>query len=610
MIRTPLRPLARILRARERGENPDDIEAENRRRRHEEIEARAHRRAEGRLVLMAGLFAMAFATVGVRMGALAASEPAEPGAQVLSAQIMSQRADITDRRGRVLATNLLTHSVYAHPHQMVDPVGAARGLKRIFPDLDEERLIRDFTGDRRFMWIKRKISPEQMQAVHDLGEPGLLFGPREMRVYPNGDVAAHILGGSGFGNEGVNSAEVIGIAGVEKAFDAWLRDPANEGAPLALSIDLTVQQAMEDVLATGMRVMNAVGATGILMEVRTGEIIAMASLPDFDPNDRPRPLLTGEPSDSPLFNRAVQGQYELGSTFKIFPVAQALDLGLVNPSTGISAAAPMRIGRFLINDFHNYGRELSVTDVIVKSSNVATVRIAQMIGVERQRDFLRKLGLFEPTSVEMVEAPTGQPLVPQRWPAVTAATVSFGHGLAASPLHLAAAYGTIANGGKRVTPTLIHGRQRPEGEQVLSPRAAAMAVDMLRQVVTRGTARGAEVPGYEVAGKTGTADKPRATGGYYKNKVIATFAAVFPASDPKYVLIVALDEPSTRNANGIETRTAGTTAVPVAAEVIRRIGPLLGLEPKTDEKLPTIAPRFAPRVEPGKEAGVRLVANQ
>ena len=610
MIRTPLRPLARILRARERGENPDDIEAENRRRRHEEIEARAHRRAEGRLVLMAGLFAMAFATVGVRMGALAASEPAEPGAQVLSAQIMSQRADITDRRGRVLATNLLTHSVYAHPHQMVDPVGAARGLKRIFPDLDEERLIRDFTGDRRFMWIKRKISPEQMQAVHDLGEPGLLFGPREMRVYPNGDVAAHILGGSGFGNEGVNSAEVIGIAGVEKAFDAWLRDPANEGAPLALSIDLTVQQAMEDVLATGMRVMNAVGATGILMEVRTGEIIAMASLPDFDPNDRPRPLLTGEPSDSPLFNRAVQGQYELGSTFKIFPVAQALDLGLVNPSTGISAAAPMRIGRFLINDFHNYGRELSVTDVIVKSSNVATVRIAQMIGVERQRDFLRKLGLFEPTSVEMVEAPTGQPLVPQRWPAVTAVTVSFGHGLAASPLHLAAAYGTIANGGKRVTPTLIHGRQRPEGEQVLSPRAAAMAVDMLRQVVTRGTARGAEVPGYEVAGKTGTADKPRATGGYYKNKVIATFAAVFPASDPKYVLIVALDEPSTRNANGIETRTAGTTAVPVAAEVIRRIGPLLGLEPKTDEKLPTIAPRFAPRVEPGKEAGVRLVANQ
>lgn len=336
----------------------------------------------------------------------------------------------------------------------------------------------------------------------------------------------------------------------------------------------------------------------------------MASLPDFDPNDRPRPLLTGEPSDSPLFNRAVQGQYELGSTFKIFPVAQALDLGLINPSTGINASAPMRIGRFLINDFHNYGKELSVTDVIVKSSNVATVRIAQMIGPDRQKDFLEKLGLFVPTTIEMVEAPTGQPLVPTRWPAVTAATVSFGHGLAASPLHLAAAYATIANGGRKVTPTLVHDRQRPEGEQVLSPRAAAMAVDMLRQVVTRGTARQAEVPGYEIAGKTGSADKPRASGGYYKDKVIATFASVFPASDPKYVLIVSLDEPTAQIGNGAESRTAGYTAVPVAAEVIRRIGPLLDMEPVTDEILPTIAGRFEPRVEPDEGAEIKLVANQ
>ena len=559
---------------------------------------------------MAGCFLLAFGTVAARMGTLASSAAAEPRGQVLSAQIISQRADIIDRRGHVLATNLLTHSVYAHPHQMVDPVGTAQGLARIFPDLEVERLTRDFTGDRKFMWIKRKISPEQMQAVHDLGEPGLLFGPREMRIYPNGDIASHVLGGSGFGNEGVSSAEVIGIAGVEKAFDAWLRDPANEGAPLALSIDLTLQQAMEDVLSSGMNVMNAKGATGILMEVKTGEIVAMASLPDFDPNDRPRPLLTGEPSDSPLFNRAVQGQYELGSTFKIFPVAQALDLGLVNPSSGINASAPMRIGRFLINDFHNYGKELSVTDVIVKSSNVATVRIAQMIGPDRQKDFLQKLGLFAPTPIEMVEAPTGQPLVPTRWPAVTSATVSFGHGLAASPLHLAVAYATIANGGKRVTPTLIHGRQRPEGEQVLSPRAAAMSVDMLRQVVTRGTARQAEVPGYEVAGKTGTADKPRSSGGYYKNKVIATFASVFPASDPKYVLIVALDEPTAQIGNGQESRTAGYTAVPVAAELIRRVGPLLGLEPVTDENLPTIAARFEPRVEPVQGPEIKLVANQ
>ena len=307
MIRTPLRPLARILRARERGENPDDIEAENRRLRHERIQARAQRRSEMRVVLMASCFILAFATVGVRMGVMASSDPSEPRSQVSSAQIMSQRADITDREGRVLATNLLTHSVYAHPHQMVDPIGAAQGLARIFDDLDQERLIREFTGDRKFLWIKRKISPEQMQAVHDLGEPGLLFGPREMRIYPNGHVASHILGGSGFGNEGVNSAEVVGVAGVEKAFDGWLRDPANEGAPLALSIDLAAQSAMEEVLASGMKLMNAKGAGAVLMEIRTGEIVAMTSLPDFDPNDRPRPLLTGDASASPVLIRIVQG---------------------------------------------------------------------------------------------------------------------------------------------------------------------------------------------------------------------------------------------------------------------------------------------------------------
>ena len=610
MIRTPLRPLARILRARETGQNPDEVEAENRAMRHAAIQDRTRRRFEGRLVLMAACFVLGFGTVGLRMAALATSEPSEPRAQVLSSQIISQRADITDRRGRVMATNLLTHSLYAHPNQMVDPVRAAKGLAAIFPDLKEERLIRDFTSQRKFMWIKRKLSPEQMQAVHDIGEPGLLFGPREMRVYPNGHLASHILGGSGFGNEGVSSAEVLGIAGVEKAFDGWLRDPTNEGAPLELSIDVSVQSAMEEVLSSGMEVMSAKGAAGVLMEIASGEVVAMASLPDFDPNDRPRPLLKGDPSDSPLFNRAVQGQYELGSTFKIFPVAQALDLHLINPNSGINSRTPMKIGKYLINDFHSYGAELSATDVIVKSSNVGTVRIAQMIGVERQRAFLQKLGLFEATPIEMVEAPTGKPLVPTRWPAVTAATVAFGHGLAASPLHLAAAYATVANGGRRVSPTLVHGRTRPEGEQVLSPQAAQMAVHMLRQVVTRGTARSAEVPGYEVAGKTGTADKPRPTGGYYANKVVATFASVFPASDPKYVLIVTLDEPSVSTNGGGESRTAGMTAVPVAAELIRRVAPLIGLEPVTDEKLPTIAPRFQPRVEPAARDEIKLVANQ
>ncbi|HMQ41616.1 MAG TPA: penicillin-binding protein 2 [Paracoccus sp. (in: a-proteobacteria)] len=602
MIRKPLRPLARILRARETGQDPDAIEAENRAERHAEIQDRARRRAEGRLVFMALGFLAAFALVGFRMGALAASDPAEPRAQATGAQIISQRADITDRKGRVLATNMLTHSLYAQPNQMVDGKRAAEALSRIFPDLDHDRLVKDFTDpNRKFLWVKKKLSPEQMQAVHDIGEPGLLFGPREMRLYPNGRIASHILGGSAFGVEGVNSAEVIGTAGVEKAFDGWLRNPANEGAPLTLSIDLTAQSAMEEVLSSGMRRMNAKGAAGVLMEIETGEILAMASLPDFDPNDRPRPALKGDPSDSPLFNRAVQGQYELGSTFKIFPVAQAMDLKLVNPNTHINSTTPMKIGKYSISDYHNYGSSLSVSDIIVKSSNVGTVRIAQMIGVERQKAFLEKMGFFAATSIEMVEAPTGKPIVPSRWPAVTSATVSFGHGLAASPLHLAAAYATLANGGQKVTPTLVHGKKRPAGERVISEQAARLAVTMLRDVVLRGTARAGNVEGYAVAGKTGTADKPRPGGGYYDNKVVANFASIFPYDDPKYVLVVTLDEP-TGQLGGGESRVAGATAVPVAADVISRLAPILGLRPVGAKPLPDI--------EAPPKAGVKVAANQ
>lgn len=595
MIRTPLRPLARILSARQAGQDPDEIEAELRARRHAEIQDRARRRAEGRIKWMVLGFMLAFGTVGLRMGTLASSQPTEPRTHASGAQIISQRADIVDRRGRVLATNLSTHALYAHPQDLVDPATAAAKLAKIFPDLDAERLKRDLTGERKFVWIKKKLSPEQMQAVHDIGEPGLVFGPREMRLYPNGNLASHILGGSQFGAEGVSSAEVLGMAGVEKAFDGWLRDPANAGAPLQLSIDLTAQAAMEEVLANGMKVMNAKGATGILMEVASGEIVAMASLPDFDPNDRPKPLLKGDPSDSPLFNRAVQGQYELGSTFKIFPVAQAIDEGLINVNTMINASSPMKIGKYLIHDFHNYGRDLSVKDVIGKSSNVATVRIAQMLGPERQQQFLKELGFFEPTPIEMTEAPTGKPIVPRRWPAVTAATVSFGHGLAASPLHLAAAYATIANDGRRVRPTLVHRKEPVQGEQVLSPRAAAAARDLLRYVVTKGTARQAEVPGYQVGGKTGTADKPRPGGGYYKNRNVSTFAAIYPADRPVYVLVVTLDEPKVSVAGGGELRTAGATAAPVAAALVERLSPMLGLRPD-DVKLPIIEPRPADAV--------------
>ena len=578
--RVPLRPLARILDARSRGENPEAIERENKRIRHEEMRDQARTRAEGRLLVLGVFFFCAFAMVGARMGHLATSEPSEPRATAPGAVISAARADIVDRQGRILATNFETHALYAQPPQMVDPVRAAHELVKVFPDLDGDRLVRDFTGKRKFVWIKKKISPEQLQAVHEIGEPGLLFGPREMRLYPNGKLASHVLGGTSFGKEGVSAAEVIGVAGVEKQFDAYLRDPANGNRPLQLSLDLTVQAAAERVLYGGMRIMNAKGATSVLMDVQTGEIISVVSLPDFDPNNRPRPLTTGDAGDSPLFNRSVQGVYELGSTFKIFTAAQAIDLGLVHANTPIDTRPPFKISGHTIGEFNNknYGT-LTVDEIIVKSSNRGTGRLALMIGSERQRRFMEQLGMLEATPFEIVEAATGDPLYPQRWTDLSAVTVSYGHGISTSPMHLAAAYATVANGGRYVPPTVLKQPGPHPGTRVMSAKAAAAARKMLRKVVTEGTASMGEVAGYEVGGKTGTADKPRPRGGYYEDKVIATFASIFPASNPKYVLVVTLDEP-VETSGDKPRRTAGWTAVPVAAEMIQRIAPLLGLRPK------------------------------
>jgi cell division protein FtsI (penicillin-binding protein 3) len=579
-----LRPLARILQSRARGENPDAIERENLRLRAEAARARAHARAEGRLLLLSAGFFLAFSVLGARMGLEAASDPTEPVIAARSGDgISTVRADIVDRRGRVLATNLATHSLYAQPPQMVDKRRAADELARIFPEMDADALHRQFIAPgRRFIWIRRHLSPEQIQQVHDIGEPGLLFGPREMRLYPNGRIAAHVLGGASFGREDVRGAEVIGVAGIERVFDDVLRDPANGGAPLRLSLDLTVQAAVTEVLEGGVRLMNAKGATAILMDARTGEIISLVSLPDFDPNARPLPLVEGDAADSPLFNRAVQGVYELGSVAKGFPVAQAIDRGILEPETIVDTRGPLRWGRFSITDFRPRGREQTVSDIFVHSSNVGTARIAQRMGVEAQREFLGALGLLEPSPVELTEAPNARPLLPRNWTELSMLTISYGHGLSVSPLHMAAAYAPLVNGGKTVQPTLLL-RPRPvPGTQVISPETSAAMVVMMRETVARGTATLADVPGYAVGGKTGTADKPRpGGGGYYEDKVIASFVGAFPLPDPDYVLVVTLDEP-VETTGSEPRRTAGWTAAPVAGEIVRRAAPLLGLRPQAE----------------------------
>jgi cell division protein FtsI (penicillin-binding protein 3) len=583
MTRIPLRPLARILKARETGANPDLIERENLRQRHEMLREKGRGQSQFRLGVLGVAFVSGFSLIGLRMGALAATEPVEPRASGIGSTIAAGRADITDRNGNILATNLSTHAVYVQTKDLIDPARVATELAKIFPELNAKDLLRRFTDGRSFLWVRKVLSPEQMQAVHDIGDPGVLFGPREMRLYPNGTLAAHVLGGASFGAEGVDSAEVIGIAGIEKAMDARLRDPAQAGNPLALSLDLTVQATVEEVLSTGITMLNAKGGAAILMDVKTGEVLALAAGPTFDPNDRPANPTSGDASDSPLFNRAIQGIYELGSTFKIFAIAQALEMGIVNPDTMVDANAPMKWGKFTIKEFenHNYGPLLSVSDVIAKSSNIGTARIAMMIGGEKQQAFLKSLGLFDASPIELIEAAGAKPLRPDRWSELVTITASYGHGISGSPMNLASAYATIANGGHLIKPTLLHSDTHQIGTAVMSEATAKESLTMLRRVVTEGTATLGDVAGYEVGGKTGTANKVKKGGGYYEDKVINTFASVFPISNPKYVLIVTLDEP-VENSGPKPKRTAGWTAVPVAAEIIRRAAPLLGLRPMVE----------------------------
>lgn len=575
MMRVPLRPLARVIAARSQGLDPDLAEAERRAAVLRNRRSEERRRAEWRLWLLCSVFVMGFSAVGGKMALIAATDPEEPMREIAGDPIRAHRADIVDRNGVLLATNMVTNAIYVETRQMVDKAGVAQGLAAIFPDLSAETLLEKFERPGNFHWIRSEISPEQQQAVFDLGQPGVYFGPRETRVYPQGQRAGHILGGSRYEREGARAAELEGVAGIEYQYDDRLGDPMQVNTPLQLSIDMRVQNAVRDVLAAQMENFTAIGAAAIVMDAQNGEVVAMVSLPDFDPNDRPAPR---GPQGDLLFSRASQGVYELGSTFKAFAAANAMERGVAAPGTIIDTRGPLTWGRFRIRDFHNYGPELSLTEVMVQSSNIGSARIALETGTLAQQDFLRELGFFDASPVELPEARSARPLLPPRWSELSTMTISYGHGLAATPLHLASAYASIVNGGLRVRPTLLAGAPAPTEEDRVVSRETSQALNqMLRAVVSRGTASYADIEGYQVGGKTGTADKPIA-GGYADDKVIATFAGMFPASDPRYVVVVSLDEPETFAA-GMIRRTAGWTAAPTMGMLVTRIAPILGMRP-------------------------------
>ncbi len=517
-----------------------------------------------RLLVVGTIFSLAFLVIGLRLIDLALIGPgAEPllAASSSAKPATSGRADIVDRNGIVLATSLPTMSLYADPAAVLDAEEAAAKLTSVLSRLDRKWIVAKLTSPGRFVWLARNLTPEQTFQVNRLGIPGLAFQRGERRVYPQGREAAHVIG--------MTDVDGRGIAGVEKQFDQALRV---NGKPVQLSIDLRVQAMLRRELSWAVKEYSALGAAGAILDVTTGEITALVSLPDFDPNS-PATAVGGAG-----FNRASKGVYEMGSTFKLFTMAAALDSGTVDLAGGYDATNPIRVARFTINDYHGKGRWLSVPEILVYSSNIGAAKMAMDMGAKVQREYLGKFNLLSPLSLELPEV--GQPLIPRRWRDVNTMTVAFGHGIAVSPLQLAAGVSTVVNGGIARPVTLLKHRPADDataGTRVLSAETSRQMRGLMRMVVSRGTGKNADVPGYRVGGKTGTAEK--LVGGRYRSRsLISSFVGAFPMDAPRYVLLAVLDEPKgTAKTNNYAT--GGWVAAPVVGRMVRQMGPLLGMAP-------------------------------
>ena len=531
-----------------------------------------------RIYILLFTFIFAFIVIGTQMVLMAINPISISDDRKVNLNNKFDRKDIIDTNGVLLATNVKVNSLYAHPSEIINKEKVINSLLKIFPDSDKENLIKKLYSNKPFVWLRKTISPEQQNLVKDIGQPGLYFGPREMRIYPNGTSAAHILGGTRYGLESVNSAEILGTAGVELFYNKKLSNEDNPLEPLQLSIDIKIQALVEEILENGIKLMGAKGGSVILMDSKTGEIMSLASFPKFNPNLRPRNLFKNDPSNSPIFNRAVQGIYELGSVFKIFPVALGLDTKLIETDTKFNTHNPIRISGRTISDHKYFGPNLTVEDIIIKSSNIGTVRIAQKIGSNNLKKFYEDLGLLDSTTLELPETKGTKPQQPKKWKNLETATASYGHGIAVSPVHLATAYSILVNGGVKINPTIIkQTKPNMQTDKIISESTSKEVRLILEKVVTKGTARDSDFGGYGVGGKTGTAEKPNPIeGGYYENKVISTFASVFPISTGKFVMVVTLDEPE-NNFGSESYRYASKTAVPVAAKIISRVAPLLNL---------------------------------
>ncbi|OCC25204.1 peptidoglycan glycosyltransferase [Croceicoccus estronivorus] len=522
------------------------------------------------LWVVAGFVLVAIAALA-RIGILGLFEDA-PQSRSLSEALLPPRGEITDRNGVPLARAFPAYALWYNPRALDDggapliksPAEVARELAHIFPDIDVQDVTRRLASGRPG-YLRRRLLPEEANKVQAIGEIALEIPQETERFYPQGSMAAHVLGYVG--------ADGHGKVGMEEVLDKRLRDPAHRGEPAALSIDMRVQGALEDELKSGMLAVDAMGAAGIILDVDSGEVLALASLPAFDPN---KIDAAGEKN---MFNRVTNQVYELGSTFKPLTVAAAIDAGVVTDlSKRYQANRPLEIGRFKIRDSHTIGDTLNVPETLIHSSNIVTAQIADALGGKALKRTMADLGMNERPYIELPAR--GFPIWPSgEWPRLRTMTVSYGHGIAVTPLHLASAYAAMVNGGIWRPATLykVEPGHAPRGRRVFKASTSARMNQLLRMIAVYGTGRKADAPGFRVGGKTGSAEKPGA-GGYRHHSLISTFAAAFPMDRPRYVVIVMLDEPKGTAASSYQ-RTAAWNAAPIVGKVVPRVGPLLGVMP-------------------------------
>lgn len=525
---------------------------------------------KNRVVMTIAVFFAIYATIGGRLVYLGLQEPDVGGGP--ASRVTASRPDIVDRNGELLATDIKTASLFAEPRRIVDADEVIEKLSTVLPDIDIEQTYHKLKSGTGFVWLKRQLTPKQQAEIFQLGLPGIGFRTEKRRFYPAGSTVSHIIGLTNIDNQGISGLEkYIDDQGLADLQASGLAIPADL-KPVKLAIDLRVQHIIHDELAQAMERYHAIAAGAVVLNAKTGEVVAMASLPDYDPNN---PYNAHEKD---RLNRMSAGVYEMGSTIKSFTTAMALDSGKANLESRFDASRPLRIGRHTIRDFHGKGRVLTLPEVFIYSSNIGSAKEAEMVGIEGHREFLKRLGLLDRMRTELPEV--ASPTEPKAWKLVNSITISFGHGMSTTPLQTAVGAAALMNGGKLIQPTFLprsEGQADQVAQQVLRESTSEQMRYLYRLNAEKGSGKRAEVPGFRVGGKTGTAEKV-VNGRYASDKRFNAFLAAFPMDDPQYIVLSIIDEPKPEKPG--MGATSGLNAAPIVANIIRRAGVLLGVKPE------------------------------